>query len=463
MSLPKNISTTEHGKIELPQEIAEEFSKEFEAVLKKPGKESKQYLGIDENFNASYYIGACWLQLPKDGDGGFTVQVLPKEPYGKKIDFIRMFDIALNVSSTEEAEYFSDCYHINLDATPIGLSNEQENLITPLLLLHFISLLTQLTKVGLRKGYVRHEENLQSKVRGRILFQGHLKRNVFAKREDRIYCCYQEFTVDTLENRLLKKALLFAKNNLQNTSSLQANGNKDIADDIFQRISHLEDEFKAVSDVVSLAKVKDVGENKLYRHYAEAIKMAKMILQYFDYDIDEACNKATHYVRPFWIDMSRLYEMFVFHKLNEAYPGLIKFQVAGCHKTQVDFIKIGKEKIILDAKYKPRYEKGNCGIVDDVREISGYARDKNILKALDWKVDVEGWDGKLLPDCVIVYPVVQVEESDDGIASDVIFEENSGGFNDSMSFDSQKTIIEQCDEIKAFEGFYKIALVLPTK
>lgn len=421
MSLLKNISTTEHGKVELPQEIAEQFSKEFGAVLKKPGKESKQYLGIDERFNASYYIGACWLQLPKEGDGGITVQVLPKEPDGKKIDFIRMFDIALNVSSTEEAEYFSDCYHIDLNASPIGLSNDQENLITPLLLFHYLSLLTQLTKAGLRKGYVQREENLQSKVRGRILLHGHLRRNVFSKREDRIYCSFQEFTADTLENRLLKKALLFAKNNLQNMQNLQVNGNKDVADDIFQRISHLEGEFEAVSDIVSLAKVKDVGENKLYRHYAEAIKIAKMILRYFDYDIDEACDQTTHYIRPFWIDMSRLYEMFVFRKLNEAYPGLIKFQVAGCHKTQVDFIKVGEEKIILDAKYKPRYEKGNCGIVDDVREISGYARDRKILKALDWNVDVEGRVGKLLPDCVIVYPVVQGEESDDEIASDIIF------------------------------------------
>ena len=463
MSLPKNISTTEHGKIELPQEIAEEYSKEFEAVLKKPGKESKQYLGIDENFNASYYIGACWLQLPKDGDGGITVQVLPKEPEGKKIDFIRMFDIALNVSSTEEAEYFSDCYQIDLNASPINFPNDQENLITPLLLLHYISLLTQLTKAGLRKGYVRREENLQSKVCGRILFHSHLRRNVFSKREDRIYCSYQEFTVDTLENRLLKKALLFAKNNLQNMRSLQATGNKDIADDIFQRISHLEGEFEAVSDIVSFAMVKDAGENKLYRHYVEAIKVAKMILRYFGYDIDEACDQTTHYVHPFWIDMSRLYEMFVFRKLNDAYPGTIRFQVAGCHKTQVDFIKVGKEKIILDAKYKPRYEKGNSGIVDDVREISGYARDKKILKALNWNVDMEGRDGKLLPDCVIVYPVAQLEETDDEETSSVISEKKCENFDDSSSFDSQKTIIEQCDEIKAFEGFYKIAVTLPTK
>lgn len=64
---------------------------------------------------------------------------------------------------------------------------------------------------------------------------------------------------------------------------------------------------------------------------------------------------------------------------------------------------------------------------------------------------------------MIVYPVVQVEETDDEESSDVISEENCGCLDDSSSFDSQKTIVEQCDEIKAFEGFYKIAVTLPTK
>lgn len=458
-----NISTTEHGKIELPQELAErkeEFGKVFAVAL---GKDSKQYLGIDGNFKASYYVGANWLQLPENGNKGITLQVLPKKPDGNKIDFIRMFAIALDVSSSEEAEYFSDYYHIDLNATQINLPNDQENLVTPLLLLHYISLLTQLVKGGLRKGYVQREENLQSKVRGRILFHSHLRQNVFAKREDRTFCSYQEFTVDTPENRLLKKALLFAKNSLLNVQSLQAKGNEDVFDDVFQKICHLKGEFENVSDEVSLIAVKSVGESKLYRHYSEAIRVAKMILQYFDNDIDEASGQTAHYVRPFYIDMSRLYEMYVFHKLNEAYPGQIKFQVAGRHKTQVDYIKIGEEKIILDAKYKPRYEKGNSGIVDDVREISGYARDKKILKALGWNANVDGKNGKLLPDCVIVYPVVQVEENDDGDSVDVVAEANCRCIDEQKTFDSTKTIVEQCDEIKAFEGFYKIAVPLPSK
>ena len=114
----------------------------------------------------------------------------------------------------------------------------------------------------------------------------------------------------------------------------------------------------------------------------------------------------------------------------------------------------------MDAKYKPRYEKGNRGIVDDVREISGYARDKKILGALGWTANVDGKDGKLLPDCVIIYPVVQVEESEEGMVDTIPQEACKSVAGD---FDGEKTIVCQSDPIRAFEGFYKIAVPLPIK
>lgn len=107
------------------------------------------------------------------------------------------------------------------------------------MLLHYLSLLTQLMKGGLRKGYVIREENLQSKVRGRILFQNHLKQNVFNKREDRVFCRYQEYTTDIPENRLLKKALELAKSSLLDIPSLK----KDVSDEIFQNVNNLEAAF----------------------------------------------------------------------------------------------------------------------------------------------------------------------------------------------------------------------------
>lgn len=460
------LKAKEHGTLDVPNEL-EDYKDKIRKVFSDASKvemdfRAKSHLGVNGSLQTSYYIGAGWINIEGIEDS-IPFLVSPKDLNSSdknakcSTDFISMFVTALNVSSLHEAEYFSDYYSIDVDAPPITLPEDQENLITPLLLLHYLSLLTQLTKGGLRKGYVIREENLQSKVRGRILFQNHLKQNVFNKREDRVFCRYQEYTTDIPENRLLKKALELAKSSLLDIPSLK----KDVSDEIFQNVNNLEAAFDQVSCEVNISQVKSMSESKLFKHYAEAIKVAKMILRYFDYDVEtNSSNARSQSIQPYCIDMSRLYEMYVFHKLNEAYPGKIKFQVPGRHKTQVDYIKTD-EKIILDAKYKPRYEKGNNGIVDDVREISGYARDKKILDSLGWNErSVENKKGKLLPDCVIIYPVAQVEENDDGETPDAIAEKDC---SIKPTFDKNATIISQSDEIKAFEGFYKIAVPLPVK
>jgi len=163
-------------------------------------------------------------------------------------------------------------------------------------------------------------------------------------------------------------------------------------------------------------------------------------------------------VRPFCIDMPRLYEMYVLNLLRKAYPGQIKFQVDGRCKTKVDYIKNGgKEKLILDAKYKPQYNEGNQGILDDIREISGYARDKKILKALNWVPEIDCNDGDCLPKCVIIYPDRTVKLNADSEYVDDDYEEISE-FNPSGIVNDPKT-----KEIPGFAGFYKIAVPLPTK
>ena len=453
------IVIAEHESIRELGDLAEykdKISKTFGDALKTEKDKVKKHLGIDANLTASYFIGASWLNI--DGiDEPIPFQVIPKNLDNtnekQQTDYVKMFATALEVDSSDEAEYFSDYYHIDFDSPEIEI-NAESNLMTPLLLLHYLSILTQLTKRGLRRGYVQREENLQSKIRGRILFSQDFRKNILNKREDRVYCKFQEYTVDTPENRFLKRALLFAETVLKNIPSLQGN----LADNIFLRIGTLKTSFALVSEDFSSAKTLSSSSSKLYSHYSEAVKVAEMVLQFCDYDMDKS-GKSKYSVRPFCIDMSRLYEMYVFHLLNTAYPGQIKFQVKGRHGTQVDFIKINDyEKIILDAKYKPRYAKGNSGIVDDVREISGYARDKKILRKLKWKTDAS--QGKLLPDCVIIYPVSQVEEKDEESVN--ILSEIECKTWENVT-DYSKPLTDFCDSIDAFHGFHKIAIPLPVK
>lgn len=397
-------------------------------------KEPK-YLGIND-WTASYFIGAAWLVSDE-----LAVVVTPKVP---DIDFVQMFLAVLEVDTQKESNYFAQCYGIQFDEPQIG-THEELNQLTPLLVLHFISLLERLVKHGLKKDYLLHEENLKAKVKGRILFGKHLKTNVFQQRSDRMYCQYQEYTDDIPENRLLKKALLFSERILDRCDSLKRQSQYP---DVQLRLNRLKASFSHISDDIEPYQVQKLSSNKLFKGYKEAIRVAKMILRRFDYSIREAGSEQQS-TPPFWIDMARLYEMWVWGKLTAAYPEQIEFQVQGHCKTAVDFIK-KDEKIILDAKYKPRYEDSNRGILDDIREISGYARDRRILKQLGG--DKEQNEIK----CVIVYPEPEKLKSD---------EDDKEADSDCKVVKSflQDTLLSQCSEIKWFRNFYKISVPLPIR
>ena len=392
-----------------------------------------KYLGIDQNYIASYYIGASWLI-----ENELAVVVTPKM---ENIDFVQMFLTALRMEEKYKKDYFSMCYGICLDEPPIETTT-QLNQLTPMLVLHYISMLYRLAQRGLKKNYVTQEENLKSKVKGRIMMGRHLQKNVFVQRADRVFCQFQEYTDDTPENRLLKRALSFA-DKFVNGSMRQ----KLSATDIPHRLSRLRAQFSHISDDIEPYQIQHLATNKLYKDYRDAIRVAKMLLHRFDYSIAKV-NDDNHSTPPFWIDMSRLYEMWVWSKLDAAYPGQIEFQVEGHCKSQVDYIKVSaNEKLIMDAKYKPHYEDSNRGILADIREISGYARDSKILNSLGANDDEVK--------CVIIYPQQEFliqEESDDP----------TDDCNEAVTFENGD-LLPQCSEIKWFRNFYKISVPLPVK
>ncbi|WP_411353317.1 5-methylcytosine restriction system specificity protein McrC, partial [Myroides injenensis] len=87
---------------------------------------------------------------------------------------------------------------------------------------------------------------------------------------------------------------------------------------------------------------------------------------------------------PFWIDMSKLFELYVFKKLREQFPneGEVKYHFK-VNRQEPDFIlntKCGL-KAVVDAKYKPRYKKGNPSM-EDARQLAGYTRLNTIYKEL---------------------------------------------------------------------------------
>lgn len=388
-------------------------------------KEKPLYLGIKPDMKASYFIGADWLNQK----AGLSVVVHPKKEMAK-VDYLKMFMTCLE--SDLSTDYFSMIYGIDCERRYINCAELQDQ-ITPLLLIHYLTVLKRLTKRGLKKDYVLQEENLQCKVKGRVLVSENLRMNVIGRRLDRSYCSFHEYTVDSPENRLLKKALLFTSRFIRLFSS------HDSYMSLTSLTNSLLTQFENVGDEIEVYQIKRVATNRLFKDYNEAVLLAKQILKRFGYSLKKA-NNSEGGTPAFWIDMSRLYEVYVYGLLNKAYGKQILFQVPGYYQSAADFIKLD-EKLIIDTKYKPRYGKGNSGIIDDIRQVSGYARDEKIISHFNDDPN----EAEVYP-CLIIYPGKQDPE-------DV----------ELVHFNPEESLLNKARKIRGFKNFYKLGVKLPFK
>jgi McrBC 5-methylcytosine restriction system component len=387
--------------------------------------EKLKFLGITHDMRASYYIGADWL----DEKNNLAVVVLPKKDM-EKVDYFKMFMSCLE--NNLSPDYFSSIYGIDYERKFISCAHFQDQ-ITPLLVMHYLTVLKGLVKRGLKRDYVLQEDNLHCKIRGRILVSENLHANVIPHRLDRCCCSYQEYTVDNNENRLLKKALLFSSQFIRKFSS------HELYPRLLSLTNTLLSHFENIGSDIEIYQIGQVTSNKLFKDYNKAIYLAKQILRLFGYSIEKIHNQRLE-TPVFWIDMSRLYEVYVYGLLHKAYKSEILFQVLGYNGCAVDFIKLD-EKLIIDTKYKPKYEDGNEGIISDIRQISGYARDEKIIN----HIEKEKKNNEIYP-CLIIYPE-KVKEN--GIE---VFE-----------FDKKEKLLQKAQPIEEFRNFYKLAVQLPFK
>lgn len=392
----KVIKTKEHGQLN---------KDDLDGFIPKPNQKylgEPRYLNIDENYKASYFIGATWLS------GDTAVVVVPKI---ENTDFIKLFKSALAVENKTASEYFAKCYGVDTNAPFIETSALLDTL-SPLLILHYIHLLKKLLKKGLRKDYITRQENLKTKVKGRVLLSKNLQKNIWQKRDDRVFCAYSEYCADSLENRLLKKALKLAKQNLNKAKLLECS----------TQINQLLARFEGIGDEIELKEIKHFHSHKIYKEYNDALRVAKMILRRFENVLNEN-SRDENKIPPFWIDMSRLYELYVYSKLAKSTSSKIEFQKSGYYGKQIaDFVI---DNMILDAKYKQSY-KGSGSNIDDIRELSGNARDETLLS-----------NASTEPRCVIIYP------------------------GDTNELSDKTPLCEQGEKILGYRNFYKISVPLP--
>ncbi|MBO7578961.1 MAG: hypothetical protein J6T43_08260 [Prevotella sp.] len=339
--------------------------------------------GDDGYWWSSYYIGLSEIN-------GQHIEVLPKL---ENLDFMSLFSFALLYQPS--SEYFSSCYDINWE-NEIFASTELYNILTPLLVMQYLNILDKLVGKGLKRDYITIEDNLHSKIRGKLRPISNWRKNELKKKEDYFYCQYQVFSANIPVNRLLKKALDISLLLLGNVRSRSSNMTG-LA--FLSSKMKLIEAFRDIDSNIRLESVRNYKFDKLNMYYSEAIKLANCIIRHQDNALTDCSGKKK--VPLFWIDMSRLYEVYVLGILQTHYPDKILFQVKGSYGTQCDYLHIG-EGIVLDAKYKLWYSSYNGrrshvdSMIADIREISAYARDEHFLSLM--KNDVS------TPICIIIHP-----------------------------------------------------------
>jgi len=352
--------------------------------LKFEGK--NPYLGLDpKEYRLSYFIGLAWLEENKS-----YLAVLPKI---ENLDYIKMFVRCLY--HPKISVHLKKIYHIDFEKPSISTDINVADL-TPFMIIHFLSVIEKIVKQGLKSNYILKEENLNSKIKGKVIFSQQIKKNIVTKRNDRVFCRFQEYSTNCLENRLFKKALLFT----QRYITKHLNNYKILS----QKTNHFLSIFENISNEISISEIKRIKINSLYKEYTEAIDLAKQILRYFSYSYKETDKdkSAERKIPPFYIDMSILFELYVYSLLNNCYGDEITYHSRG-KSGETDFLK-KNEKLIIDTKYKKIYDGGEYK-TEDIRQLSGYARDDGILRKLGIFRD------DIVVDCVIIYPAKEKEEN----------------------------------------------------
>lgn len=180
--------------------------------------------------------------------------------------------------------------------------------------LSFINLCYSLCKKGIKKRMFHQEENFTSRIRGRVDIQKNIRKNTCNGRNDRFFCKYIEFTTDTIENRIVKAALVKCKNIIEKKFKMDSA--------IVSRLYYCMNSFRGVKLVQIRNKdFNNVSVNGLYTYYKPLMKQAKCILgQKYSSCLAEdgrTVNRSV-YTIPYQINMEAVFEFYVRTVIRES-------------------------------------------------------------------------------------------------------------------------------------------------
>ena len=392
-----NKSFSEHHKYPNGEDVPEDIASQLSEIVFN-GLEDKKCVffsyhaktDIPQNIHTNYFIGTDWIDKQHQL-AIFVEPKLNKEEF--QTDYLTMLMDCLR--HPEISNYLKDLYEIKFDTPTIEL-NQNRDLLTPLLVIHFLNIVKEIVRKGLKKSFYFTEQNINSRIKGKILISKTIKLDHFRCKPTYSFCRYQDFGYDNLENRLLKKALTFVQKYLpvlfKNVN--QRPGKKDTFNYFIETFNYILPAFQMVNDDIDYNETKVFKSNIFYKEYEEGLRLAKMILKRFGYNIKNIDQGGLITVPPFWIDMSKLFELYVLGLLKDRFGNKVEYHFKS-PDNELDYLLDGDGyQMVIDAKYKTKYQDDID--INDIRQVSGYARLNDVYERF-------GKDPDRVIDCLIIY------------------------------------------------------------
>lgn len=309
------------------------FGRSHFAALEKYGYRTKEkYFKVgNERIKFTNYVGVIQVN-------DLTIEVLPKA------DNEGSDDETKNKWHNALIDMLHECRLVRLES----ISNANLKIRSSSILdIYFDAFLTETERIvrhGLHKSYRSTEENL-GKVKGKILFTEHIRRNYVHK--ERFFVGHKVYDVNNKLNQILLKALLI----LSRTSR---NPNHDI------RIKRLILDFDDVWECkIDRSWFKNLNYGRNTDRYRMAVTLAKMIILNYSPSLEGGSEN----VLAILFDMNLLFEKYVYRKLKPLErDGSIPIDEITEQRSAPFWdnrymrpdilIRSGNKKIVIDTKWK---------------------------------------------------------------------------------------------------------------
>lgn len=304
------------------------FTRENFAAVEflKPGRDKK-----GDFLQAQNYVG---IIQTKSGD---SLEILPK---------IHDNDNSNNEEAVENSKKILLTMLKTLKSHPfknINIAN-LKSINLPLLEIFismFLDEVSKLIKIGIKSDYVELEDNLKF-LKGKLKISEQIRKNIVHK--ERFYVCYQEFSIDRAENRLIKSTLEFLYRRSKSSKNQR----------LIREYLFVFDEISSSSDIN--ADFSRLKLNRQTKHYEQALLWSKIFLQNKSFSPYRGSDVAFALL----FDMNRLFESYIGNFIKKKLPNAI-LQHRGKYLTEKPrgfalkpdiFLRYKNQNYIADTKWK---------------------------------------------------------------------------------------------------------------